>query len=115
MGVIGLAPAAAKAAPTAGSNGATTSCGDSRRGVMSAVPRVPSWAEKSAAAIATMPSSALSRSTARLVNGPSGIRVAPRTELTSRILSTMSAALTVAIVLNPASLTRCKASRSAWA
>ena len=35
MGTAGLVPAPASAAPTAGSNGATTTCGDSRRGAVS--------------------------------------------------------------------------------
>ncbi|SGO48196.1 Uncharacterised protein [Mycobacterium tuberculosis] len=57
----------------------------------------------------------LSKVIARPVNGPSGSTVAPRVELTSRMRSTMSAGLMVAIALSLGSLTRCKASRSAWA
>ena len=118
MGKVGAVPAAASAAPTAGSNGATTTCGDNRRGAVSTPadePMAGSWAEKSAAAIATVPLSPLSRLTALLVNGPSGSTVAPRVDAMSRIWSTTSPALLVAAALNPGSWTRCRASRSASA
>src|ERR1700751_3920902 len=102
-----LVPAPASAAPTAGSNGATTTCGDNRLGPVStaAGASLPgSWADKSAAGIANVLSLALSRFTALLVNGPSGSSVAPRVEGTSRMRSTMSPTLVVAIALSPGSL-----------
>ena len=57
MGTTGLLPAPASAAPTAGSNGAATTCGDNRLGAVSKPAEVPlaeSWADKSPAAIATV-------------------------------------------------------------
>ena len=81
-------PTAASAAPTAGSNGAITTCGDNRRGVTSAIigsPVAESWAAQSAAAIATVEPWPLSRSTAGGVSGPSPRIVAPRTDVTPRI------------------------------
>jgi hypothetical protein len=74
-----------------------------------------SVADRSAAAMATVLSLALSSLTVRLVSGPSGTSVAPRMEETSRILSMMPLALVVAMALRPGSLTRWTASRSACA
>ena len=82
-GATGSEPVAPNAAPTAGSNGASTTCGDSRRGEVSAVGGIgvfESPAAVSAAAITTVLLLALNRSTALRVNEPSGIRVAPRTD-----------------------------------
>ena len=88
-------PTAARAAPTVGSNGAVTTCGDSRRGVTSAVagsPSAASCAVQSAAAIATVGPWPLSRSTAPGGERPVADQVAPRVEVTPRIWSTMSPA-----------------------
>ena len=115
----GSVPAAASAAPTAGSNGAATTCGDSRRGVSvggrgGAAGASPA-AVQSAAAIATVLPWALSRSTTRPVRGPSPTSVAPRVDGTPRIWSTRSPAPLMVNALRAGSPTRCRASRSACA
>ncbi|EHI11353.1 hypothetical protein KEK_10678 [Mycolicibacterium thermoresistibile ATCC 19527] len=116
--MVGSMPAPASAAPTAGSNGAATTCGRYRTGVRSASagrPVAASCAGVSAAAIATVSPCWASSSTAGPVSGPSANRVAPRVDSTPRIWSTMLAAPRVAMVLRPGSPTRCSASRSVCA
>ncbi len=112
-GTAGSVPTAANAAPTAGSNGASTTAPERRRTVRSAVTgSVPPVA---AAAIATVGAIDSSRLAAAAVSAPSPRMVPPRTEATPRILSTMSAPATVAAALSAGSLTRLSAPRSACA